>query len=475
MSSTTDPNRRDRGQTLVIFTLFLIVLLAIGALVFDVGQSLSERRSRQDVADAAALAGARYLPVSQAKAEQAAIDLAKQNGYEDGVNGMTVTVSVPPGPETKFAGLPGYIEVQISGSRAASFSGVIGITEWKVGALAVAANQAGVAAPYAMLALDPTACKSAKFSGNGDLDVSGSIQVNSECEPNALNVSGKTSVTVAADASCNIHGEWDQDGTKAELTCPGGVNEGAPVVPDPLADLIAPPVPPLANPVVPISSGGLSIPTGCPGSDAPATAEDPATCSFTSSYKDTMWRLSPGYYPGGISVQAGTILLSPGIYYLGGGGFQANGTEAFVISVDAGATAATLGGGVLLYNSEDSSIDHPTGVAAISPITLNGSEAKIQLLPLDIGSRWDGLVIFQDRSFPPSESPTITINGDGALLSVTGTLYAPTALVKVTGSDGSAVTTQVIANQFDVTGNGSFTVNYDADSYFQFKAQGLVQ
>jgi hypothetical protein len=475
LSSTTDPNRQ-RGQTLVLFTLTLVALLIAAALVFDVGQSLADRRSRQDAADAAALAGARYLPTSTAQARAVALDVAAQNGYEDGVGGITVEVKIPPGPETNFAGLADFIEVQISGSRGGFFSGLAGMPTWDVSALAVAANTHGAAAPYAFLALDPDGCQSAKFAGNAVVTVNGNIQVNSSCS-SAMMVQGNTDVTVTTpDGQCNVHGDF-KFGGNAELNCIQ--NPGAPVVPDPLAVLPPPSVPGLPAAVVEVSGPAMSIPAGCPGGASPATEANPAQCKFTSSYDGTVWRLSPGLYPGGLVVQGGTILLQPGIYYIGGGGFQANGKNAKVYSIDAGATTPVLGGGVLIYNSEDPDfhtqcVSHPGLAGCIGDITFNGSSTEVHLKQLNIGSRYDGLVIWQDGSI--ANQPTITIDGSGATMDVTGTIYAPKALLQIAGDAGDTMTTQVIAYDFVVTGSsGTFNVNFDEDYLFQFHAEGLVQ
>jgi hypothetical protein len=476
LSSTTDPNRQ-RGQTLVLFTLTLIVLLAAAALVFDVGQSLADRRSRQNAADAAALAGARYLPDS-AHARSVALDVAALNGYQDGVGGITVEVKIPPGPETNFPGWPGYIEVQISGSRGGFFSGLAGMPAWEVAAMAVAANTHDAAAPYAFLALDPDGCQSAKFAGNGVVSVNGNIQVNSSCS-SAMMVQGNTTVTVTIpDGQCNVHGDI-KFGGNADLNCIE--NPGAPVVPDPLAKLAAPPVPDLPDSVVKLSVTSLDIPDNCPGGASPATATDPAPCKFTSSYAGTVWRLSPGFYPGGLVVQGGIILLQPGIYYIGGGGFQANGTSAKVYSVAAGASSPVVGGGVLLYNSEDpqyhTQCAGPGAApprACIGDITLNGAGTEVHLRQLDIGSRWDGLVIWQDGSI--AKQPAITIDGSGAVMDITGTFYAPKALLSITGDSGDTLTTQVIAYDFVVNGNASgLNVNFDESYFIQFHAEGLVQ
>src|SRR5688500_17237790 len=66
LSSITEPapmaaHRAERGQALVIFALAIIVLLGMAAMVFDVGQTLLDRRAQQNASDAAALAGARHL------------------------------------------------------------------------------------------------------------------------------------------------------------------------------------------------------------------------------------------------------------------------------------------------------------------------------------------------------------------------------------------------------------------------------
>ena len=53
--------RRQDGQALVLFALFLVVFLGAAALTVDYGSWLSARRNYQAIADAAALAGSHYL------------------------------------------------------------------------------------------------------------------------------------------------------------------------------------------------------------------------------------------------------------------------------------------------------------------------------------------------------------------------------------------------------------------------------
>ena len=132
MLSTTEP-QPERGQSLVIFALALPVLLGFAALAFDLGQIQLDRRSEQNAADAAALAGARYIASDVPKAKDEAMRIAYQNGLGAGstyassgltnpANSSKVTVSVPPGPESAFAGRTGYIEVQIGIKRSSLFA-----------------------------------------------------------------------------------------------------------------------------------------------------------------------------------------------------------------------------------------------------------------------------------------------------------------------------------------------------------------
>src|SRR5450759_702138 len=61
MSMYRSPTQSQRGQTLVIFTLLLPVLLLAVGLVADTGYGLSQQRAGQNAADFSAMAGARVL------------------------------------------------------------------------------------------------------------------------------------------------------------------------------------------------------------------------------------------------------------------------------------------------------------------------------------------------------------------------------------------------------------------------------
>jgi hypothetical protein len=474
---------RARGQVIVIFALALLALMLVAALAFDTGMVVLERRDQQNAADAAALAGARYLVgTPPTTPDDAARAVATANGFTNGVNSMIVDVFVPPATG-QFRGFDGFIEVAISNRRPSIIAGVAGIRDWRVASRAVAANQPGLDLPFSMLTLHPSKCGALQVTGSGNVLSAGTIQVNSTCNPNALDVGGLGSLTVTADgAVCNAVGYIERRGANSTLNCTQVEDSYA--ITDPLKNLVEPPVPTYPAWIQQVSGAPKNRPVGCPGSSNPATATVPRTCLFGGSYDGTTWRLFPGYYPGGIDLGKGTFLLEPGIYYIGGGGFRA--ANGNVQSVQAG--TATFGGGALIFNTEayefsagcaSGSAPAPA-VQCLAPIVLNGGSSGVNLKPLADGSLWDGLVIYQDRHLNYSRTdPTQTdvqINGGGSVMEVAGTIYVPVGDVVTNGSTGTLILDQVIAYTYKINGNGgTIDVRYQNGVTARVSGVGLVE
>src|SRR5579863_4233650 len=76
-------SRRERGMTLPLVALFIVVLFAFAALAIDLGILYTARTSAQHAADAAALAGAYTFKdaskTQPASAQNAALAVAVQN------------------------------------------------------------------------------------------------------------------------------------------------------------------------------------------------------------------------------------------------------------------------------------------------------------------------------------------------------------------------------------------------------------
>ena len=464
MSSTTDTPTSERGQILVIFAFSLFVIFGIAALAFDGGLILLEKRDQQNAADAAAIAGARFLPVDQVLAEAEAREVATENGFTDGVGDVAVTVTFPSA---------GRIAVDIDNTRLSFFAGIWGIFDHDVGSRAVAVNEDRPVGPFGLLALEPEDCDALMISGQGVLETNGNVQVNSTCTTGAMRLGGQGEVVAGPDVQCNVVGDFGSGGG-SDYDCElHEAPEGISPIPDPFLGLnpYEPPIPvdgsgAIVYPTPPLQEGGPTkdIPTGCPGSATPGTDTAPAVCQFPGSYDGTTWRLYPGYYPGGIHIQSGTFLLEPGIYQTRGGGFQVNGGSAALTSVATGGT--TLGGGVLIFNGHDDS-----DLALDGQIFLNGGDADISLWPLESGT-WAGMSVYQDADI----CLEVVLNGASSGMIVRGVIYAPCGHVKVNGNTGTVITDQIVANTFALIGNGGgLTIAFDEDFLPQLRLAGLIE
>ena len=87
----TERRRDERGYVLVLTALLIVPMMIIAAMAVDYGGWYAEGTKMQKASDAAALAGVVWLPnINQATA--VAKETAKQNGYDDALPNITVTV-----------------------------------------------------------------------------------------------------------------------------------------------------------------------------------------------------------------------------------------------------------------------------------------------------------------------------------------------------------------------------------------------
>jgi Flp pilus assembly protein TadG len=126
--------RGDDGQMLVIFSLCLVAIVAMTGLVIDGGMTFVQKREQQNIADAAALAGA-YAYVNstnQGDAAPAAQAAAAANGFTNGTDGVTVTVS------TSMVGGALNVTATVTKPHRNYFSGIVGFSSWPVTTTATA-------------------------------------------------------------------------------------------------------------------------------------------------------------------------------------------------------------------------------------------------------------------------------------------------------------------------------------------------
>ncbi len=128
-------DNKEKGQVLVLFALFSIVLFGAMALALDVGYLMSQRRQAQSAADAAALAGgvALFHGESYSKVSSASVTYAGLNGVKTSGDGAgTVQVNVTGDNHN------GRVEVNVTSPVKRFFIGAIYSGNWGVGAHAVA-------------------------------------------------------------------------------------------------------------------------------------------------------------------------------------------------------------------------------------------------------------------------------------------------------------------------------------------------
>lgn len=251
-----------------------------------------------------------------------------------------------------------------------------------------------------------------------------------------LTVTGKTDPLVS-DASA-----WERTWTDDNgVLWPYDVCEGAPYVPDPLRDLVPPP-----------------IPTDAAGNYIVANPNKiTTTCT-----------LNPGYYPRGIEVTTTgtTITLNPGTYWLGGGDPPGNQVDGLFMN-----GGALIGHGVLIYLTKD--YVNPGGKWArldisgnvIADITPPGDEVTPKII--------DGLLgvtIWQDRS---NTANTARLGGGGGM-DISGTLYFPNNHVYLAGNPGKAGN-QILCGSMEVFGRANVQVIYDGRNNMSRRRAILVR
>jgi hypothetical protein len=536
MSSTQRlSTRARRGQVLVIAAAAMMVLLGICAIVIDLGFSWMLRRQEQNAADPAALAAARYLPESgmftvgspeHDMAVEAACFYARENGFFPGAadndgciptndpDGATLSVNAPPVGDMagSYQSRAGFVQVVISRSHESFFGRIYSPFRPVVTTNAVVANTDGNANSSSLVALDPgcNGTGGGKISGNNALvkivpapgvtDPGGYVHVNSSCtdhpdgDPSTCS-NGSADLKVDSGTLIAPHAYvYGTCGGSGDVCGPGPaptyeppnctvepVTEGAGRIGDPL-EALRPPTIAEVNAAYGVAQ--------CPdGSDSTPTSNP---CDFRASKCDDpdgtpVCELEPGVYYGGWSItQAGTqVKLSPGIYYIAGGGIRLNSGTIESVSGD-----PTVDARVMIYST-----DHPTDCTAATlddcqgPIRLSASgdfnakalnDTTCAAQPITCPYR--GILLWQDQwVLQPGQE--VRLGGQNSSV-VSGTIYAPKSNVTLDGgSNGTGcqagpnmacLSVQIIAWSFDVVGGGVLEMPYDPAGLYQLVQKGLV-
>jgi hypothetical protein len=123
----SEARRAEGGQALVMFILMSLVMVGAVAIVTDISWVWYGQQRMQRAADAAALAGAVYLPGDPTTAYSTARAEATKNGFTDGSGGVVVTPVKDPLNNRR-------IIVTITGPIGSFFARALGITQFTTGA-----------------------------------------------------------------------------------------------------------------------------------------------------------------------------------------------------------------------------------------------------------------------------------------------------------------------------------------------------
>jgi len=475
---------RERGQILVLFVLSLMAMIAMSALLFDAAQALVLRRQLQDAGDAAAIAASNTVQTGTKGCSATAspapgsprpeVVTAAQNAVRaqmPNVANSAIHVSCPDGWKN-YA-----VEVSVDGQSPGYFGPAVGFNGFGVHTTSQAVNGQVAGLKYSVVLLDPSnlawpngrrGCPSMLISGGPTITFDGSVMIDSGCSPTnggALATTGNSAtLTFNNSAVIKMVGGY----AAGPLTISPTPVTGAPTVLDPLKSA-------LANTLT-------SPPT-------------PTRYSSKLTFGGTSIVLDPGRYIGGIQLKnSAKAFLHPGVYYIDGGGFDI-GAQNAVYSVAAGVSstddtnwatdcpATTCG--VVIVNTGTAS-----GSGAMGQVTV-GAGATLKLRPYNPSAdtvtgaiqAMSNLLLWQFASPAPSSSyaqPSLQLSGGGSVF-LSGTVYAPSALVYMNGGSGGSggastdVTLQFIAWDITFSGNSTFHFLYQNDAFAKPSDYGLIK
>jgi len=413
--------KSEAGYVMVTAALSLFALLGLVGLAIDVGQLRLAKQKLQNAADAAAIAGGAEILfpdlTTAAKAASAA------NGFTNGTNGVTVTVSHPPA-DGPHSGNTNYVEVVVSQNQPTSFMGVMGVTSVPLSARAVASGTS----PNCIYALQ---------QGTNSLQIGLSI-VTSACGivgdgnlAGGLAILSASSIGLVGDNDCFLC-----------LVTPNPSTH-IPVASDPFASLPEP------SPSFPSSASNCnSFPTGANPTIAQGTyggaAGHPAT--ITAAMGNVTFSGGTYIFCNGLSIQGGNVTFGAGTYVMYGGGFTMVGTY----------TGSLTGSGVLIYNTG-------TGTGGWAPYgAIQSYFTSGNSLIAPTSGPYAGILFFQDRA--NAQTANFDANFSvGTNPYLQGAYYFPDAQVNLDFDFGaSAAYTILVADQVQWLLNFTFNNNYSS-------------
>jgi Flp pilus assembly protein TadG len=408
--------RRQSGQALILVAVGMVAFIAAAGLAIDMGYLRYQRRLVQSAADSAALAGAAAAGVG-GDVDGAAMNDATLNGFQNGKNNATVTVT-----PTTFNGNASAVQVQVSAIVPTFFMRIFPGAANQRATISATATAEYTSARTCMFALQ----------GGGGLNIGGGVTVNAQhcgvLSAEGLSVNGRLNA-----ASIGVHDPGAVNGATPQPIF------GVPQTPDPLANL---PVPQVNTGTAPCASKG-----------AIGNIDLPVVDPKTKKISDVAQDISPDFPHCLIIIhatQTQPVTFHQGIYLLGD-------------------PQGTNNGGIVFQGSGKVIVDHAMFFLRNGTINIAASQ-KIQMTAPTDGT-YAGILFFQDKG----DTAPATINlGNNRTLQ--GGFYFPRASLSLNGpGSASGAYMLFVAKTLNLGANISFTSDYTSLPSSPIKSAELVQ
>lgn len=465
-----------RGAILIWFAISLTMLMGMLGLVVDSGYMMASHRHLQGAVDAAALAAAHDLLLDKTERD-ASVSAMDYLQLRNGVAAAFGTVNIPPS-DGVHAGDNNYVEVVALQSISTYFIHLLPGTDQRqtIQCRAVAGFEAN-RIEDGILLLDPHARPGLSVTGNARITVNGRIAINSEgggVDETGERIEGSTGFGAFASRFGQIAAK--------NVSVVGGVNaperfanyrQGGrnplkarqPPVSDPLVTL---PTPSIQNGVVDVDRGGPSSTSYGVDLNNPNDDSDAPNYTYVDELTgDEVLVLNPGIYTS-ITIAAGRVDFEPGIYVL-----RPEPGESFTLYITGGDVRAN---GVMFYNTghdydpvsgdpdkTDALLDRPTSNSQFGEIRF---DATMEYAPIDTSlydygnasagmESFNGMFLYQRRS----NTQQIQIQGHRGESSLSGTVYAPSARIRMPAQ--GTYHTQFIVGSMQLPGHADVNLQID--------------
>jgi hypothetical protein len=421
MTRTIFRPKRERGFTIVAFSLMIFVSVGFTGLAVDAGYLQLQKHKIQIAADAAAMGALREMEKGNTDLTAAGQNDSSYNGFTNGQNNTTVTVSNPP-TSGAYSGQATAVQATVTRVVPTYFMRALGTNSMTISATAVAQTSTSHGSiGGCIFAMNPTASGAFTITGNVTISTACSAVVKST-SATAFSMVGNSTFNLYNSAEVGVVGTgttgWSLSGGAQIWNASTNASESPVNVQtfnDPLAGVAAP------------SPSGLIVRSN-------------STLSVSPNATVT---LNPGIYCGGMDLK-GTVTFNTGTYILAGGG----------LNINSQATVSDTGTGEMFYNTSSNSQAWgcPGGPTAAGSMTFNGG-ASINLIGLTVhdGAGSVGVLFFDDRS---TSGLSHKINGNSTSTFDGAMYFLPNAL-DFAGTNRTPGFLYIVADTISMHGNAN--------------------